>query len=140
MAMLGEKIGEEHGKVTTRRVLPGEDPRYVKLEITIETEVTILGQKGGNIGTYSVYERVPGQIYGEGQGVIMLQSGESAIWNGHGVGTPTEDGMGIKIAASVAFQAGGSGKLAALNNVLVVVEHTAAGDGSAHSNLFEWKA
>ena len=92
-----------------------------------------------NIGTYQVFERIPGQLYGEGQGMLRTQDGEGAIWNGHGVGTPTPDG-GVKFAASVAFQAGPTGRLARLNNVLVLVEHTAGGDGSAKSTLTEWKA
>ena len=136
--MLGEKIGEEHGHVTTRRVLPGADPRYVRMEISFETEVTLLGMTGQNIGTYEIFERVPGQIYAEGQGIVMLSDGSSAIWNGHGVGRGTEDG-GIAMAASVAFQAS-SDALSKLNEALVVVEHHAHGDGTAHSTLYEWTA
>ena len=41
----------------------------------------------------------------------------------------------MKFAASVAFQAGATGKLTRLNSVLVLVEHTAGGDGSAKSTL-----
>ncbi|HZP25834.1 MAG TPA: hypothetical protein VFB90_02185 [Dehalococcoidia bacterium] len=135
--MLGQQIGEENGRVTGRRILPGDDYRYVKMEISFETNVTLFGAPGMNAGTYTVYERVPGQIYGEGQGIVMLQSGESAIWNAHGVGRPTGEGAGMKIAGSVAFQAG-QGKLARLNEVLVAVEHEAADDGSVHSKLWEW--
>ena len=40
--MLGEKLGEEHGKVTTRRVIPGGDPRYVSMEISFESSLTLL--------------------------------------------------------------------------------------------------
>src|SRR4051794_16378235 len=111
--MLGNKIGEEHGKVTSRRVLPGDDPRYVKMEISFEAQATILGAEAMSIGTYVIFERIPGQIYGEGQGIYMTKDGESAIWNGHGVGTGTPDG-GVKFAASIAVQAGSSGKLAPL--------------------------
>ncbi len=137
--MLGEKIGEEHGKVTSRRVLPGNDFRYVQMEITFETQVEVFGLKGANMGTYTVFERVSGQLYGEGRGIVMLENGESAIWNGHGVGHMTGEGMGIAFASSVAFQAPATGALARLNGVLVLVEHATADDGSAHSTLFEWK-
>jgi hypothetical protein len=51
--------GEEHGQVTGRRVLKGDDFRYVKVEISFEAEATLLGVKGMNIGTYTVFERVP---------------------------------------------------------------------------------
>jgi hypothetical protein len=137
--MLGNKIGEERGKVTARRVLPGDDPRYVKMEINFEAQATILGAEAMSIGTYVIFERIPGQIYGEGQGIMMTKDGESAIWNGHGIGTPTADG-GVKFAASIAFQAGATGKLASLAKCLVVVEHTAGGDGTTSSTLYEWKA
>ena len=137
--MLGDRIGEEHGRVSTRRVLPGNDFRYVKLEISFETECTIYGQKGMNIGTYTIFERVPKQMYAEGQGIFMTESGEGAIWNGHGVGHAGADGM-MNFAASVAFQAPTEGALAKLNGVLALVEHHAAMDGSANSELFEWKA
>jgi hypothetical protein len=137
--MLGEKIGEEHGKVTTRRVLPGDDYRYVKMEISFETECTIYGQQGMNMGTYTVFERLPGQTYAEGQGIFMTMSGQGAIWNGHGIGTFAEDGK-INFAASVAFQAPTEGELSRLNGVLCVVEHHTDMEGNASSVLYEWKA
>jgi len=136
--MLGNKIGEESGRVTNRRVLEGDDYRYVKMEITFEASGTILGHEGTDIGTYTVFERVPGQMYGEGRGIFMANDGESAIWNGHGVGHPTGNGQEIVFAASVAFQA--SEKLASLNGVLAVVEHSIDNDGNAKSTLYEWKA
>ena len=138
--MLGQKLGDENGRVTSRRVLDSGDPHYVKMEISFEAQGTLLGMQANNMGTYTVFNRVGSQIYGEGQGIVMTQDGNSAIWNGHGVGTPTGDGMGIKFAYSIAFQAEPTGKLAALNDVLVVGEHTAAGDGSTVSTYYEWKA
>jgi len=136
--MLGEKIGEDRGRVTGRRALKSGDPRFLKMEISFEAEATVFGIPCQSIGTYEVYERVPGQIYGEGQGMLMTRDGEGAIWNGHGVGTPTPDG-GLKFAASLAYQAGGTGKLARLNGVLVLVEHTAGADGKTRSTMTEWK-
>jgi hypothetical protein len=136
--MLGDTVGSETGQVTSRRILPGDDYRYVKMEITFESECELLGQQGQNIGTYTIWERVPGQIYGEGQGIFMTAGGESAIWNGHGVGQGSADGS-IAIAASVAFQAG-AGALEGLNNMLVVVEHHAHGNGHIHSTLYAWTA
>ncbi|MPZ49477.1 MAG: hypothetical protein GEU75_09305 [Dehalococcoidia bacterium] len=135
--MLGDKLGEEQGKVTGRRVLPGDDYRYVKMEITFETTCTILGQQGMNMGTYTIFERIPGQIYGEGQGIFMTADGAGAIWNGHGVGRPTSDG--IAFAAGIAFQTDAE-KLSRLNGVLAVVEHTTDNDGNARSVIYEWKA
>ena len=135
--MLGEKLGEEQGKVTGRRVLPG-DGRYVKLEISFETQATILGVGAMNVGTYEVYERIPGQLYGEGQGVVMTADGEGAIWNGAGIGRVGSDGT-MTFAAAVSFQTN-SKKLARLNEVLVLVEHSTDMAGNAKSTLHEWTA
>jgi len=137
--MLGEKIGEERGKVTGRRVLEGQDYRYVRMEISFESPGTILGQAGVNMGTYTIFERIPGQIYGEGRGIFVTKDGESGIWNGHGIGRMTGDGMGMAFAASVAFQTN-SPKLARLNDALVLIEHQIDNAGNTHSTLFEWKS
>jgi hypothetical protein len=138
--MLGEKIGEEHGKVTGRRVLPGDDKMsFVKMEISFETQATIYGVPGMNMGTYTIYERGPGQMYAEGQGIFMSNEGDGAIWNGHGVGRMVDDAGALAFAAAVAFQTD-STKLAALNSLMVVVEHHADMAGNANSDLFEWKA
>jgi hypothetical protein len=136
--MLGEKIGEESGRVTGRRILEGDDYRFVKMEVSFETQGTILGRQGMNMGTYTVYERVPGQLYGEGRGIFMSSDGESGIWNGHGVGRMTGDGMGVAFASSIAIQA--SPGLSQLNGMLVIVEHTTDNEGNARSVLYEWKA
>jgi hypothetical protein len=136
--MLGEKIGEEHGKVTSRRILEGDDYRYVKMEITFETQANIYGQQAMNVGTYTVFERIPGQLYGEGRGIVMTMDGQGAIWNGAGVGHMTQDGR-MSFAAAVSFQTD-SEKLKRLNECLVVVEHQADMEGNASSTLFEWKA
>ncbi len=124
--------------MTGRRILEGDDYRYVKMEVSFETEATILGLQGMNMGTHVVWERVPGQLYAEGRGIFETADGQGAIWNGHGIGRQTE-GLGIAFAASVAFQTNAPG-LQALNNALVLVEHRAGADGSASSTLYEWKA
>lgn len=137
--MLGEKIGEEKGRVTGRRILPGDsDNRFVKMEVSMETEVTLLGQPGRNIGTYTIVGRGPGQVYGEGQGMFLGADGETAIWNGHGVARLEQSGA-MHIAASVAFQAT-SEKLVKLNGMLVVAEHHSDMENNVSSVLFEWSA
>ncbi|MSQ11667.1 MAG: hypothetical protein EXR48_03060 [Dehalococcoidia bacterium] len=68
----------------------------------------------------------------------MAKNGESAIWNGHGVGRPTGEGMGISMRFSIAVQAG-AGKLAPLNGVLVVGEHDSDAEGNIHTQTWEWK-
>ncbi|MBM3946755.1 MAG: hypothetical protein FJ315_05075, partial [SAR202 cluster bacterium] len=90
--MLGDKIGEERGKTTGMRVLPGDDFRHVKLESSFQASGTLLGIQGTDIGTYVSWERVTGQMYAEGQGIFITNDGESTIWNGHGVGRPIGEG------------------------------------------------
>ncbi len=137
--MLGEKIGESKGKVTSQRILKGEDYRYIRMEVTIQEEATLYGQQGMNMGTYTVYERVPGQLYGEGQGILGTNDGQSAIWNGHGVGQMTGQGMGMSFRFSIAVQAGAEGKLAQLNKVLIIGEHDVDDAGNTKTAFFEWK-
>ena len=137
--MLGAKIGEERGKLSGNRMLPGDDYRYLKIEISFQAAGTILGVKASNMGTYLAFERVAGQIYGEGQGIIMTDTGESAIWKGHGIGHMTGKGMGMSFRFSIACQAPAKGKLARLNNCLIIGEHEVDANGNVHNQTWEWK-
>ena len=136
--MMGDKIGAGAGKVIGTRVLPGEGGRFVKMEITIQMQTAYLGQKGTDIGTYVAYERIAGQIYGEGQGIFESEDGEGVIWNGMGVGKPTGQGMGMKWAATVTYQTN-SKKLARLNGIVGMVEHETDAQGNAKVAVWEWK-
>ena len=102
--MLGNKLWEGSGRTVGTRVLPGDDFRYVKLEASIEGAGKLLGMDAMNMGTFTAFERVPGQMYAEGQGIIMTADGESAIWNGHGVGHPNGDGMVFLFATRSPFR------------------------------------
>lgn len=137
--MLGEKLGEEQGRVTSRRVLKGDAAgSYMRVEISFEAQGTLLGVQYMNLGTYEIMARGPGQMYGEGQGIIQGTNGEEGIWNGHGVGEDAGNGV-LKFAASIAFQTTTS-ELSRLNGVLVRVEHSINMiDNSAKSTLYEWK-
>ena len=137
--MLGEKLGDFTGKVTGQRVLPGDDYRYVKMEVSYQQSGQLFGVQSQDIGTYTVFERVPGQMYGEGQGFLGNAEGEGAIWNGHGVGRMTGDGMGMAFRFSLAYQAGGSGKLARLKDYLVIGEHESDANGNIKTTIWEWK-
>ncbi len=114
--------------------MPGDDYRYV-----IEGPGKLLGTDATNTGTLTAFERVPGQMYREGQGILMTADGESAIWNGHGVGHPTGDGIGLSLRYSIALQASPTGKLAALKAMLGVGEFESKADGSWTDATWEWK-
>jgi hypothetical protein len=137
--VLGEKLGEEQGKVTSRRVLKGDEAgSYMKVEISFESQGTLLGVQYMNIGTYYILERGPGQMYGEGQGIVQGMGGENGIWNGHGVGQDAGNGV-FKFGSSIACQTT-TAAWAKLNGMLVVVEHSLnMMDNSMSSTLYEWK-
>ena len=139
--MLGEKIWESTGKVIGTRVLPGDDYRYLKVETSIEYSGKLFGKDGMGMGTFVAFERVPGQLYAEGQGLIATAEGESAIWNGHGVGHVGGDagGMTMSIRYSVAYQAGAQGALSALNGALVVGEFESKSDGTFSDVAWFWQ-
>ena len=134
--MLGEMIGEFHGKITGTRVLPGDDYRYVKLEQSWEESGQIYGVDAMDMGTLEIFERVPGQIYGSGQGIIQAGM-DGAIWNGHGVAQMTGEGMATHAAFSVVFQGGGA--LERLNGCLVVGEQDVDAQGNVTTRIYEWK-
>ncbi|MGD9932898.1 MAG: hypothetical protein AB7T37_04195 [Dehalococcoidia bacterium] len=136
--MLGEKLGEFKGRVTGTRILPGDDYRYVKMEVSIEEQGSILGVPVTDVATFVSYARSGGQMYAEGQGIMISAEGESAIWNGHAVGHPTGDGMAISLRFSIAFQAG-EGKLSALNDYLVIGEFESAADGTIKTSAWAWQ-
>ena len=137
--MLGEQIGESQGKVTSQRVLPGDDFRYLKMELTFQESGKMFGMPVNGMGTYTIFERIPGQMYGEGQGMFMTADGESAMWNGHGVAHPTGQGMGISVRFSLAVQAQKTGNLGRLNDVLVIGEHESDADGNTRTRVWEWE-
>lgn len=139
--MLGDKIWEATGKTTGTRVLPGDDYRYLKVETSIEYAGKMLGEDAMGMATFVSFERVPGQMYAEGQGVLGTADGNGAIWNGHGIGHMggDEGGMTMSIRYSVAYQADPNGPLAALNGSLIVGEFESKSDGTFTDNAWLWK-
>src|SRR3954468_3228417 len=83
--MLGEKIGEISGKITMQRILPslGGEP---KMETSFQASGSLLGKNLKDTGTYTTIFRPDGTQYGEGQGVMITDDGNTATWTGHGVG------------------------------------------------------
>ena len=134
--MLGEKIGEEAGKVTSRRVLPnpGGGP---KMETSFEGGGTLLGVPETGTGTYWSVLRPDGTLYGEGQGVVMGKKGELATWVGQGVGTIGKNGA-VSYRGALYYQSS-SARWKRLNGVAGVFEYEVDGQGNTRSQLWEWK-
>ena len=137
--MLGEQLAQFTGKVTGTRMIPGDDYRYLKMEVSYQQGGKLFGADATDTGTYTVFERIPGQLYGEGQGFLGTADGEGAIWNGHGIGHMTGQGMGMAFRFSVAYQAGGTGKLSRLKDCLIIGEHEADAQGNITTKFWEWK-
>lgn len=134
--MLGEKIGESSGKVTSRRVLPnpGGGP---KMETSFEASGRLLGVEETETGTYWSALRPDGSLYGEGQGILMGKSGEMATWVGQGVGTIKKDG-GVSYRGAVYYQTA-SPAWARLNAVAALFEYEVDAQGNTRAQLWEWK-
>ena len=133
--MLGEMIGESHGKRTARRVL-STSPAF-KVEVSFEDDGKILGNEYHGITTYWSESRPDGSLYGEGQGVLLLQNGENMTLKGAGAGT-IKAGGAVSYRGAVCFSSS-SPKLARLNTVAAVFEFEVDASGNTHSKFWEWK-
>lgn len=134
--MLGQKIGEEKGKITGRRILRNDD-LTCSIESSHQGTGQILGTKYSTMATYSSVMRDGGTLFGEGQGLVMTEDGESMTWMGQGVGQPKGKG-GISFRGAIYFHTA-SKKLAALNSVAVLYEYDVDDEGNFTSQLYDWK-
>jgi len=132
--MLGEKVLEEKGKVTVKRVL--ETTPQAKVETTFEARGTILGIEHQTIGTYWSHIQPSGLMYGEGSGVLMTKEG-GATWKGSGAGKMNERG-GISYRGAVYYQSSVP-RLQRLNGIAVVFEYEVDANDNTSSQGFEWK-
>jgi hypothetical protein len=134
--MLGEKIGESSGKVTSQRVLPnpGGGP---KMETSFQGIGSLLGVGESETATYTAVVRPDGFLQGEGQGVVMSKEGDVATWTGQGVGSFKKDGA-LSYRGAIYVQTA-SPKWARLNGIAVVYEYEVDAQGNTRSQLFEWK-
>src|ERR1700730_1893762 len=117
--MLGEKIGEETGKVTLQRTLAsaGGGPR---METSFQATGSILGVGHKTTGTYTSEKRPDGTLYGEGQGIVMTSEG------GRGTGI-VRGVIRIKNVESVSYRGAiyyqtSAAKWARLNGMAAVFE------------------
>ncbi|MFA7250143.1 MAG: hypothetical protein WC273_10990 [Dehalococcoidia bacterium] len=136
--MLGEQIGELTGKTNTTRVLAGDDFRYVKMEVSWQESGTMLGIPMMDFGTIVTWERLPGQLYGEGQGIAEGAQG-GVIWRAQSIGRMSGEGMSMSIRFALTFQAPLEGPLSRLNGVVGIGEQEVDAEGNIHTTLWEWK-
>jgi hypothetical protein len=134
--MLGEKVGETSGKITSQRILPnlGGGP---KMETSFQANGSLMGVKFREKGTYWTVVRADGTLYGEGQGVITTADGKMATWTGHGVGVTKKDGT-ASYRGAIYYQTMPP-KWSRLNKVAVLFEYAVDAEGNTHSEYWEWK-
>jgi len=133
--MLGEKIGEESGAVTSRRVLKIDGAPAV--EMSFAAEGTSRGVKHRTLGTYTSSIRPDGTVFGNGHGVVMGANGEMASWSGSGVGV--FDGKGGIDFKGALFSHSAAPAWAPSNKLATVFEYRENADGSTHTQFWEWK-
>ena len=134
--MLGERIGEGRGRVTTQRVLPnlGGGP---KMETSFQSSGSLLGVADTETGTYVAVVRPDGSLFGEGQGITMSRDGDVLSWVGQGVGT-LQKGGAVSYRCAVYCQTT-SPRWARLNSLAVLFEFEVDSEGNTRGEFFEWK-
>ena len=134
--MLGEKIGDSAGKISTRRVL-GNSGSGPQVETSFATTGFLLGTEYREIGTYTAVMRPDGTLFGQGNGLLLGRDGDSATWTGQGVGT-IKSGGAVSYRGAIYFQTT-SPKWSRLNSVAGVFEFEADADGNTKTQTWEWK-
>ena len=134
--MLGDKIGEEVGKVTVRRVLPCQGSGLM-METSFQAEGSIFGVGHRTTGTYISTMRPDGSLIGSGQGVVMNVEGGHASWVGQGVGLIGKDGS-VKYRGAIFYQTAFP-KWAGLNAVAAIFEYEVDPQGNTKAGIWEWK-
>ena len=132
--MLGDKVLEEKGKVTSKRVL--ETTPRPKMEISFEAQGMLLGMEHRTIGTYWSVMQPSGVLYGEGSGVVMTKEGV-ATWKGSGAGKVNERG-GTSFRGAVYYETKVE-RLLRLNGIAVIFEYETDENDNTISKGFEWK-
>jgi hypothetical protein len=136
--MLGEQIYDIVGTVTGQRVIPGNAPGEVILEVSFQGKGTVLGVGTLETGTYSCRMKAPGVLHGEGVGLSLTADGEAVTWQGSGIGRPTGAGMAAQWRGSITYCTQ-SQKLAALNGMSAVFEWDVDSEGRTRGKTFHWK-
>ena len=134
--MLGELIGEDIGKITAQRVLPSQDGMPC-MEISFETDGTMLGRHSHDIGTYTAVMQPDGTLRGEGRGIVTTEDGDVLTWSGGGVGTMAADGS-VAYRGAIYFRTAAE-RFARLNTCACVFEYDVDASGKAESKTWEWK-
>jgi len=132
--MLGDQISQSTGKRLVRRILSIDPPTA---EVSFEESGKMFGVATTGSGTYTSVVRPDGSIFGQGQGLIITQDGESLVWTGTGLG---KFGPGGSVSyRGMLFFKTASEKLARVNNACGAFEFEVDAAGNTTSKIWEWK-
>jgi len=134
--MLGDKLGDEQGEVTGLRVLP-VGPKGPQVEVSFRGRGMYLDQQATDMGTYIATTLPDGTMFGEGQGIVMTNEGDSATWTGFGAGRFTGNGA-VSWRGALFYQTM-SQALAKLGGIAVVFEFDVDENGKTTASIWEWK-
>jgi len=136
--MLGDKIGEESGKITSQKVLPpdGANPQF---EATYQGSGKILGVDMTVMTTYSSVVMPDGTLHGEGRGVLLTPTGGRVNVKGEGIGRPKGSSPSAVSWRGNLYYATASQALERLNSIVAVFEYEIDDDGNVKGTIWEWK-
>jgi hypothetical protein len=135
--MIGEFLGESIGQITGTRVVPTADGG-TRLEISFQDNGTLLGLHTTEMATYESVPRPDGTMFGQGQGVVLTENGDTLTWKGQGAGRLVGRGTATSWRGAIYYQTT-SERLARLNGVAVVFEYDVDETGKTEAKLWEWK-
>jgi hypothetical protein len=133
-SMIGEMLGETHGKRILRRVISSTP---LKVEVTFEDAGKMLGVDMNGFGTYTSEVRGDGSIYGTGSGIYTSAAGDMLAWEGSGLGKFGD--AGAVSYRGILYYRTTSPKLAKLNTVCGVFEYEVDAKGNTVAKIWEWK-
>ena len=133
--MLGEQFGELKGKITGQRVLDTEGPA---METNVSATGNIMGTNIRVMLTYMSKSVSTGVLHGWGNGVVMSSEGDVASYTGEAIGKINSSGTVLWLG-SLFYKSPSNGKLASLNNLVVVLEAEVDAEGNFSEKTWEWK-
>ncbi len=133
--MLAGLLGQEQGRVTATRVLPGNG-FGPEMEVSFRATGIVLGVHTTDIGTYVASVQPNGSLFGAGQGVVTTPDGEIATWKGQGVGRSS--GGGTAWRGAIFYQTACE-RLMTLNGMAVVFEFDVDDQGATEAKIWEWR-
>jgi hypothetical protein len=133
---LGNLVYQHKGKITSETVLEGPT-----VQTSFSSNGTVIGGvtnvSATEIGTYTTTPRANGILYGEGQGVITAENGETVTWDSQEIGNTSPNGE-ITFKGSIFFRTlSPTGSLGFLDNMVGVFTFQVDSSGNTAVEVFE---